>query len=75
MPKATVPAAMVARIGAVNTVRFGPEGPRGHDTEQAGFIAAYRAAYGNAVPCLPPATRGAGSQQPPQAGYAGAIDR
>lgn len=40
----------VARIGAINTVRFGPEGPRGHNTDRSGFVAAWRAAFGAAGP-------------------------
>lgn len=44
--KVTVPDPAVARIGAVNTVLFGPEGPRGYNTDYSGFIAAYRAAFG-----------------------------
>lgn len=33
---------MVAAIGAVNTVIFEPDGPRGLNTDYTGFIAAYR---------------------------------
>ena len=40
----------VRRLGAVNTVIFGPEGARGFNTDYSGFIAAYRAARGGAAP-------------------------
>lgn len=40
----------VRRLGAVNTVIFGPEGARGFNTDYSGFIAAYRAARGAAAP-------------------------
>ena len=41
----------VARaIGAVNTIRFGPAGPRGFNTDHTGFIAAWRARFGPARP-------------------------
>ncbi|OYX40701.1 MAG: hypothetical protein B7Z02_17995 [Rhodobacterales bacterium 32-67-9] len=50
VPKVTITDPMVARIGAVNTVLFGPEGPKGYNTDYSGFIAAYRAAYGKAAP-------------------------
>ncbi|OSP56774.1 shikimate dehydrogenase [Pseudoruegeria sp. SK021] len=32
----------VARLGAVNTVIFGPHGPEGYNTDWSGFIAGYR---------------------------------
>lgn len=38
----------VRAIGAVNTVTFGPEGPRGFNTDYSGFVAAYRATFGDA---------------------------
>ncbi len=41
---------ITARIGAVNTVRFGQEGPRGFNTDYSGFVAAYRAAFGGKSP-------------------------
>jgi shikimate dehydrogenase len=41
---------LVAAIKAVNTVIFGPEGPRGHNTDHSGFVAAYRAARGDSAP-------------------------
>jgi shikimate dehydrogenase len=40
----------IARIGAVNTVRFGPEGAEGFNTDYSGFIAAYRTAFGAEPP-------------------------
>ena len=36
----------VARLGAVNTVVFGPDGPEGHNTDWSGFAAAYRRRLG-----------------------------
>ncbi|NIZ10911.1 shikimate dehydrogenase [Pseudooceanicola sp. HF7] len=39
---------LVRAIGAVNTVTFAPEGPRGFNTDYSGFMAAYRAARGEA---------------------------
>jgi len=41
---------LVAAIGAVNTVLFEPNGPRGMNTDYSGFIAAYRAVRGEAPP-------------------------
>lgn len=41
---------MVSAIKAVNTVIFGPDGPRGHNTDHSGFVAAYRAARGDSPP-------------------------
>lgn len=41
---------LVAAIKAVNTVIFGAEGPRGHNTDHSGFVAAYRAARGERAP-------------------------
>lgn len=46
VPKVRISDPVVARIGAVNTVLFGPEGPRGYNTDHSGFIVAYRAAFG-----------------------------
>ena len=40
----------IARIGAVNTVRFGPEGAQGFNTDYSGFQAAWRAAFGAMPP-------------------------
>lgn len=37
---------VVAAIGAVNTVLFGPEGPLGLNTDYSGFMAAYRHSRG-----------------------------
>lgn len=40
----------IARIGAVNTVRFGPKGMEGFNTDYSGFALAWRAAWGQASP-------------------------
>ncbi len=40
----------IARIGAVNTVRFTESGPRGFNTDYSGFISAFRAAFGKTAP-------------------------
>jgi shikimate dehydrogenase len=40
----------IARIGAVNTVRFGEDGPLGFNTDYSGFVAAFRAAFKNLPP-------------------------
>ena len=37
-----IPEPIVASIGAVNTVLFGPGRPRGYNTDHSGFIATYR---------------------------------
>lgn len=52
--KVTVDDPLVRAIGAVNTVLFDPEGPRGHNTDYTGFMAAYLAARSDApgVCCL-----------------------
>lgn len=39
---------MAAAMGAVNTVIFEERGPRGHNTDYLGFVAAYRRVLGNA---------------------------
>ena len=41
---------LVQAIGAVNTVLFEPEGPKGHNTDYTGFIAAYRGERADANP-------------------------
>ena len=43
--RVTVPDPLVARIGAINTVKVTPQGDIGHNTDYSGFIAAYRAAF------------------------------
>ena len=45
---------LVRGIGAVNTVLFKPDGPKGFNTDYSGFMAAYRAARteGPGVVCL-----------------------
>jgi shikimate dehydrogenase len=40
----------VRALGAVNTVLFEPDGPCGYNTDQSGFIAAYRRARGDMPP-------------------------
>lgn len=40
----------VRAVGAVNTVIFGEDGPRGHNTDYSGFMAAYRNVRGGAAP-------------------------
>lgn len=40
----------IARIGACNTVRFGDGQPEGFNTDYSGFVAAYRAAFGDTPP-------------------------
>lgn len=40
----------LARLGAVNTVVFAPEGPQGHNTDYTGFMAAYRGLRGDTPP-------------------------
>lgn len=46
----TIPDPLVRAMGAVNTVLFDAGGPQGHNTDHTGFIAAYRAARGDAAP-------------------------
>ncbi len=41
---------LVRRIGAVNTVVFTAEGPRGFNTDHTGFVAAYRRVLGDRAP-------------------------
>lgn len=41
---------LVRAIGAVNTVLFEPDGPRGQNTDYTGFIAAYRGVRGDTAP-------------------------
>ena len=41
---------LVRAMGAVNTVVFEPDGPRGFNTDHSGFMAAYRAARGSRPP-------------------------
>ena len=40
----------VRAIGAINTVIFEPGGARGYNTDYSGFVAGYRAAFGDALP-------------------------
>lgn len=48
--KVTVSDPLVRAIGAVNTVVFDPEGPKGFNTDYTGFMNAYRAVRGDAEP-------------------------
>jgi shikimate dehydrogenase len=41
---------LVRALGAVNTVLFEANGPKGHNTDYSGFVAAYRASRGDALP-------------------------
>ena len=41
---------VVSAMGACNTVKFGPEGPRAYNTDYSGFMAAYRLRYGDLAP-------------------------
>ncbi|MDX8527828.1 shikimate dehydrogenase [Mesorhizobium sp. MSK_1335] len=41
---------LTRRIGSVNTVVFGPHGASGYNTDNTGFIAAYREAFGGLAP-------------------------
>ena len=41
---------LVRAMGAVNTVTFDPSGPRGHNSDYSGFMAAYRQVRGQAAP-------------------------
>jgi len=45
-----IESALVRAMGAVNTVVFGAEGPRGFNTDHTGFIAAWRARFEPARP-------------------------
>ncbi len=46
VPLLEMPDARVRALGAVNTVVFGPEGPKGYNTDWSGFIAGYTRAFG-----------------------------
>lgn len=48
--KVTVADPLVRAIGAVNTVVFDPDGPKGFNTDYTGFILAYRKVRGDAEP-------------------------
>lgn len=50
VPMVTVDDPLVRGIGAVNTVIFGPDGPKGHNTDYSGFVAAYKGVRGDAAP-------------------------
>lgn len=45
-----VPDAQVAALGAVNTVIFEPDGPKGYNTDWSGFMAGYVHAFGDRAP-------------------------
>ncbi|WP_417211134.1 shikimate dehydrogenase family protein [Antarctobacter sp.] len=48
--KVTVDDPLVRAIGAVNTVLFEADGPKGQNTDYTGFMAAYRGVRGDAAP-------------------------
>ena len=48
--KVSIDDPLVAAIGAVNTVLFDPDGPRGFNTDYSGFVAGYRRVRGDAAP-------------------------
>jgi shikimate dehydrogenase len=48
--KVTVSDPLVRAIGAVNTVVFDPEGPKGFNTDYTGFMSAYRSVRGSENP-------------------------
>lgn len=50
VPLVAIPDPQVAALGAVNTVRFGPDGPQGYNTDWSGFIAACRRVLGDRPP-------------------------
>ncbi|MCA8880793.1 MAG: shikimate dehydrogenase [Rhodobacteraceae bacterium] len=50
VPFVTVDDALVRAVGAVNTVIFGPDGPKGYNTDHSGFVAAYRGVRGDRAP-------------------------
>ena len=49
-PKLTVTDPLVRAIGAINTVIFEADGPKGHNTDHSGFMAAYRGVRGDTAP-------------------------
>jgi shikimate dehydrogenase len=48
--RVTVDDPMLRRLGAVNTVVFEADGPKGFNTDYTGFVAAYRARFGAQAP-------------------------
>ena len=50
VPRVSVPDREVARVGSINTVVFGRDGPIGYNTDYTGFAAAYREAFGGSAP-------------------------
>lgn len=58
--KVTIQDPLVSAIGAVNTVMFGPDGPKGFNTDYSGFVAAYRAEMGDRTAPGPVCMIGAG---------------
>ncbi len=48
--RVTIDDPLAARIGAINTVRFGDDGPRGFNTDHSGFVAAFRDRLGSLEP-------------------------
>ena len=48
--RAVIDNPLVRAMGAVNTVVFGPHGPRGFNTDHTGFVTAFRTVFGAAAP-------------------------
>ncbi len=48
--RAVIEDPVIRRIGAINTVLFGTSGHRGFNTDYTGFIAAFRAGFGDMAP-------------------------
>ncbi len=48
--RVTIDDPLIARIGAINTVRFGNDGPRGFNTDHSGFVGAFRETLGTRAP-------------------------
>jgi shikimate dehydrogenase len=50
VPLVAIPDPRVAALGAVNTVVFEPDGPKGHNTDWSGFMAGYAHTLGDRSP-------------------------
>ncbi len=48
--RVSIPDPRIAAIGAINTVLFEADGPKGHNTDFSGFVASWRARFGDVVP-------------------------
>lgn len=48
--RVTIDDPLVRGIGAVNTVVFDPDGPKGFNTDYSGFVAAYKSVLGDRAP-------------------------